>query len=160
MKARRLWLRLTVAILLLVAVAVGVGCWAWVTWPQRRLAQLCEAMAQGHFDRASELVARSRWVTLSNGLVRFDINDESERDVAKDEEWRLIFRETSEHFTLQPCSTSDVLAARGKLALKGRHQQPLHSRAGEPVPMATPLYEFTSERGRISVTLTWLTKER
>src|SRR5213593_4328530 len=107
MKTRRRRLRLTVAIPLLVAVAVGVGCWAWVTWPQRRLARLCEAMAEGRFDRASELVTRSRWVTLSNGLVRFDINDESERDVAKDEEWRLIFRETLEHSTLQPRSTWD-----------------------------------------------------
>ncbi len=117
-------------------------------------------MAEGRFDRASELVTRSRWVTLSNGLVRFDINDESERDVAKDEEWRLIFRETLEHSTLQPRSTWDVLAARATLALRGRHQQPLHSRAGEAVPVATPVYEFTCKRGRLSVTLTWLTEER
>jgi hypothetical protein len=97
MNTRRWWLPATVTTLLLVGVAFAVGWWLWAKWPQRKLSALCEAMAQGNFDRAGELVERSCWVRLSNGLVRFDINDVflglySNYDVTTDEEWRLIFR--------------------------------------------------------------------
>ncbi len=122
-------------------VLVSAACW-WITWPERTLRSFCDAVINGEFERAAEFGAVRRPKPNSDE-IRLVIAVENSHDVLTGKLQSLF--PPSSLLPLQPRSRSDLFRGRACYRV---------SSMGLAWPVFSHpsyYYEFTAERGKISV---------